>query len=84
MIPYLIGWLGVALGLLVPIPQFYKILRTKKTGDVSVGTYTLLVMAITCYLIHAISIGSIVFTVSQSINLITNTIVLICIIKGKK
>ncbi len=81
---FAIGWLGVAFGLLVPLPQLYKIFKTKRTNDVSLGTYVFLIVALISYLIHAIYIGSIVFIVAQSMNLITNTAILIYLIKGKK
>lgn len=72
---YWIGWCGVAFGLLVPIPQLIKIFKTKRLADVSFGTYTFLICCLTCYLIHAIYIKSIVFTVAQSINLTTNSVI---------
>lgn len=81
---YLVGWVGVAFGLLVPIPQLIKIKRTGKCGDVSIGTYVFLCCCLICYLIHAIYIESLVFTIAQSINLATNGIILILLIrKGK-
>ena len=83
-IGYLIGFLGIALGVCVPIPQIIKIIKTGKTGDISLKTYTFLVLALVCYLSHAIYIESIVFTIAQSINLTTNTTVLYLLIKGRR
>ena len=81
---YLIGWVGVAFGLCVPIPQLIKIFKTKSLSDISIGTYIFLVCCLMCYLIHAIYIESLVFTVAQSINLTTNGIILMLLIrKGK-
>lgn len=81
MMGYWIGWVGVAFGLLVPIPQLYKIYKTKKVNDISLGTYIFLVIALVCYLAHAIYIGSLVFTVAQSINLTTNMAILIYLLR---
>lgn len=80
---YWIGWIGVAFGLLVPLPQLWKIIKTRKLNDISVGTYIFLCLALTCYLIHAIYINSLVFTVAQSINLTTNSVILILLLRRK-
>ena len=69
---YVVGWLGVCFGLLVPLPQLIKIFKTKRLADVSLGTYTFLICCLTCYLIHALYIGSAVFATAQCINLTTN------------
>jgi len=78
---YLIGWLGLIFGLIVPLPQIIKIVKSKSCNGVSKVTYACLCCALVCYLIHAIYIQSLVFTIAQSINLITNTIVLILLFK---
>jgi len=83
-IGYLIGWTGVLLGIGVPIPQLRRILKTKRANDVSLGTYILLCGALICYLIHAIHISAPVFIVAQSINLTTNSIILVLLFRGRK
>lgn len=80
-IGYIIGWLGVLFGLLVAPPQLIKILRTGKVDGISLATYTFLFCALICYLIHAIYIKSLVFTVAQSVNLTTNGVILMLLIK---
>ena len=80
---YWIGWVGVAFGLLVPLPQLIKIIRTKGLNDIALGTYVLLVCCVTCYLIHAIYIQSPVFMVAQSVNLTTNSIILVLLIRHR-
>jgi MtN3 and saliva related transmembrane protein len=79
----LIGWLGVCIGVVVPLPQLYNIFRHNKINGVSMGTYSLLVMAMACYLVHAINIGDAVFVVAQSINILTNGLVLFMLIKNR-
>lgn len=73
---YVIGWIGVGFGLAVPIPQIIKIIRTKSLNDISKHTYIFLCCALVCYLLHAIYIKSLVFTVAQAINLTTNGVIL--------
>ena len=68
------GWLGLALGVLVPIPQLYKIYKTRKVGDIAIWTYLILVIALSCYLIHAIIINDPIFIIAQGINLLTNSV----------
>ena len=82
-IGYWIGWVGVLLGLCVPIPQLIKIIKTKKLNDISLGTYIFLFGCLTCYLIHAIYIKSPVFMTAQAINLITNGIILYLLLRHR-
>jgi len=79
---YYVGWLGVFFGLLVAPPQLIKIITTGSIEGISLLTYTFLCCALVCYLIHAIHIKSKVFITAQSINLITNGIILGLLIGG--
>jgi uncharacterized protein with PQ loop repeat len=79
----LIGWLGVVFGLLVAPPQLYKIITTGNVQDISLYTYIFLVLAMICYLVEAIRIKSKVFITAQSINLITNGVILFYIIQKR-
>ena len=80
---YIIGWVGVGFGLLVPLPQLIKIIKTKSLDDISLGTYVFLFCCLTCYLIHAIYIRSPVFIVAQAVNVTTNSIILILLIRHR-
>jgi len=62
----LVGWLGVAIGVCVNLPQAWRIYRTKSCRDVSVWTYRLLLACVVCYLLHALHIRAWVFVVSNS------------------
>lgn len=79
----MIGWLGVAFGLMVAPPQLWKILKTGKTDGISLLTYSFLFLALVCYLIHAIYINDIVFITAQSINITTNSVILGLLIKHR-
>uniref|UniRef100_A0A6M3JMA8 PQ loop repeat protein n=1 Tax=viral metagenome TaxID=1070528 RepID=A0A6M3JMA8_9ZZZZ len=78
----IIGWIGVGFGLGVAPPQLVKIIQTGGVQDISLTTYVFLCLALICYLIHAIHIKSKVFTTAQAINLATNFVILILLIKG--
>lgn len=78
----LIGWIGVACGLCVAPPQLWKIIKTGKTSDISVWTYSFLCCALLCYLIYALSIRDAIFITAQSINLMTNGFILGFLIKN--
>ena len=79
----IIGWVGVGLGMLVPIPQLIKIIKTRRLSDISLGTYTLLVLCMCCYLVHAIHIKSAVFTTAQAVNLSVNSTIWIFLLKHR-
>ena len=76
-----IGWLGIAFVATVSPAQLYKILTTGVTDGISVYTYLFLTLGLICYLIHAIHIKSVVFTVAQAVNLIPTAWVLILLVR---
>jgi len=80
---YIVGVLGIITGLLVAPPQLIKILKTNSSKDVSTFTYLFLCIALVFYLLHAIYIKSIVFTIAQSINLTFNSIILVVLLKHR-
>ena len=80
----LVGWLGVLFGLFVAPPQLLKIIKMKQCNGISRLTYSALVTALTFYLLHAIYIKSVVFITAQSINLLTNIVILYFLLGGEK
>lgn len=82
-IGYVVGWIGVAFGLCVPLPQLIKIIKTKSLNDIALGTYILLSGCLSCYFIHAWYINSPVFMVAQGVNLLTNGTILVLLIRHK-
>lgn len=64
------GWMGVILSASSTYPQLYKTFKNKKVGDISVHAYTMIFIAVLCYLVKAISIRSAVFIVSNTLNTI--------------
>ncbi len=79
----LVGWLGVAFGLFVAPPQLYRIIKTKEVKGISLTTYISLCLAMVCYLIHAVYIGSAVFVTAQSVNLIVNIAILVLLLRRR-
>ena len=73
---HLIGWIGVALSVIVNVPQAWKLYRTRSCGDLSVRTYQLLTACLVCLTIQAIAEGSWVFIISQGVGLIVSVAVL--------
>jgi len=76
MITEIIGWIGVAIGIMVSFPQLIKSYRDKSTQGVSRGTYRLLFLTMLCYLIRAIAIKEVIFIVSNAVNLVITGMVL--------
>ena len=77
-----VGWAGVFVGIAVPLPQIWKLVRHSGAG-VSIGTYCLLCVAMACYLTHAILIKDAVFITAQSVNLVTNSVILVILLRRK-
>ena len=77
------GWLGVILLAIAPLPQLYRLFKTGKGKDVALWTYVCVVSGVVCYLIHAIMINDLVFTVSNSINLCLNGTILVYLIRKR-
>lgn len=78
----IIGWLGVVFGLFVAPLQLLKIIQTGVVTGISLPTYCCLCLAMCCYLYEAIRIKSPVFITAQSINLLSNTVILIILINN--
>jgi len=76
MVTEVIGWLGVAFGISVSIPQLIKSMKAKSTQGLSKHTYQLLFGAIACYLIRAIAVREAIFIVSNSVGLFITAAIL--------
>jgi len=76
MVTEIIGWLGVAFGISVSIPQLIKSVRARSTHGLSKHTYQLLFGAIACYLIRAIAVKDPVFIVSNSFGIVITACIL--------
>jgi uncharacterized protein with PQ loop repeat len=83
MIGLYVGILGLIFGFFVAPAQLFRIIKTKEVKGISLTTYIFLCCAMTCYLLHAISINSPVFVTAQSVNLLTNLIILVLLIRRR-
>ncbi len=77
-----VGWMGVGAGLFVAPPQLLRIIMTGQTEAISVVTYAFLLLAMTCYLLHAIHIKAKVFITANIINIGVNFAILMYLIGG--
>ena len=82
-IGYWAGWVALGFGLVVAPPQLIRMIKTKKSNDVSLTTYIFLIVMMTGYLIHSIYIGSPVFIVAQIWGLTVNGAILLLLIRRK-
>jgi len=80
----LIGFIGLFFSIFVAPPQLIKIVKSRKTGGVSILTYLLLCFVMICYFIHALAIKDVIFAISNGLNFIVNFTILICLFKYKK
>jgi len=74
-----IGFIGLAFGLFVNIPQAVLIYKNKDSRNVSLTTYVLLLVCVICYFIHAVAIRDAVFITSNGLAVFVTTTVIILI-----
>jgi len=79
-----LGSIAVCLSVGCGIPQLLKMLRTKSSGDVSLVTYWMLLIAVVLYFVRAITIKAPVFIASSSMNIIVTSFVLRTIYRFKQ
>lgn len=65
------------------IPQAFKVFKTQKTDDLSVGTFLLLCAGILLWDIYGILIGSLPIIVANSITFLLAFYILFVIVKNK-
>ena len=57
----LMGWIGLAVGILIGIPQLVKTIRLQSARDLSSLTYILLLVTCICFLVKSLAIAETVF-----------------------
>ena len=77
------GWASVALGQLVSWPQVLKLRRERGDG-VSLVTYSIVLVSMSLFLVHAISIGDLVSTVSVPVSLIPNVVIAVTLVRRRR
>lgn len=78
MIFKIIGSVGTILALIVNIPQVIKMIRTKKSKDVSLWTYVILFMTCICNFIYVLSLKDIILIIRALIG-VTSALVAIIV-----
>jgi len=76
MVTEAIGWVGVGVGVCVSIPQFIKSVKERSTKGLSLRTYQLLCIAISCYLVRAVAVKEPVFIISNAFGLVITSAML--------
>jgi uncharacterized protein with PQ loop repeat len=73
----LLGFLGTALVIIAYVPQIRHVIKEHCSAGISVRAYDLWMIASVLFLIHAVMIEDLVFTVVQIANLLAMGIVLV-------
>lgn len=68
------GWTSVVLGQLVSWPQVLKLRRERGDG-VSLASYSIVLVSMSLFLVHAVAIGDLISTVSVPLSLIPNVLI---------
>jgi MtN3 and saliva related transmembrane protein len=79
----LTGWTSVALGQLVSWPQVMKLRRERGEG-VSLASYAIVLVSMSLFLVHAVSIGDTVSTVSVPLSLIPNVLIAATLVRRRR
>ena len=77
------GWTSVALGQLVSWPQVMKLRRERGDG-VSLASYAIVLVSMSLFLVHAVSIGDAVSTVSVPLSLIPNVLIAATLVRRRR
>jgi uncharacterized protein with PQ loop repeat len=77
------GWTSVALGQLVSWPQVLKLRRERGDG-VSLASYAIVFVSMSLFLVHAVSIGDAVSTVSVPLSLIPNVLIAATLLRRRR
>jgi uncharacterized protein with PQ loop repeat len=78
-----LSWIGTATGMFIGIPQLVKTVRTKKTGDLSEMTFTLILITCFCLLMRAIAIKELAFIFYYTFLILINSLQLFLIWRYK-
>ncbi len=78
------GWLGFICGIMINIPQLFKIYKTKIVDGISIYTYVLIFLTCLFYAIPAIYTGMWHFILTNVIGMFTSIAVIIMVFKYRK
>lgn len=76
------GWIAVGLGQLVSWPQILK-LRCERGEGISLMSYGIVMVSMSLYLLHAISIGDTVTIVSVPLSLVPNLLIAAVLVRRR-
>lgn len=74
------GYVGAMLTILAFAPQAYKTIRTRKTRDLSLSTYVVLVSASCCWVVYGVDHNSpVIFVTNIAVGVLA---LIICVMKA--
>jgi uncharacterized protein with PQ loop repeat len=77
------GWTSVALGQLVSWPQVLK-LRHERGDGVSLASYTIVLVSMSLFLVHAVTIGDSITMVSVPLSLCPNVLIAVTLLRRRR
>jgi uncharacterized protein with PQ loop repeat len=80
----LVGLLGTGLVIIAYVPQVHHLIKEHCSAGISVRAYGIWFIASVLFLIHAVSIEDLVFTMVQIANLLAIGVVLVCVRRFQK
>lgn len=80
----LLGFLGTGLVIIGYVPQVRHVIKEHCSAGISVKAYDIWFIASVLFLIHAVTIGDLVFTMVQIANLIAMGVVLVYVRRFEK
>ena len=76
MTTYLFGWIATVLSSLYKLPQIYKLLKTKKSNDISMLSYIIQALSYVLYIVHGYVVHDYPISTMSIIALIQNGIIM--------
>jgi uncharacterized protein with PQ loop repeat len=77
------GWTSVALGQLVSWPQVLKLRRERGDG-VSLASYAIVLVSMSLFLVHAVTIGDSITMVSVPLSLCPNVLIAVTLARRRR
>jgi MtN3 and saliva related transmembrane protein len=77
------GWTSVALGQLVSWPQVLK-LRHERGDGVSLASYAIVLVSMSLFLVHAVTIGDSITMVSVPLSLCPNVLIAVTLARRRR
>lgn len=84
MDPIIFGWLGAIASSIVLVPQAFDVIKSKKVRDVSLSSFSLIMIASTLWLIYGVYIKNWPIIYTNAVGLILSGIIVFLKLRYKK